>query len=147
MKLISSGTQKIERVFEQIGLTSLNPWHPEALRHSCHYKTACVIYQNIESGAVKPDDAVVLVGIGQTVFHSFLVRDGRVLYDSDNGIYHHESQTYNAENWEKSHFKDDITVLATRNVGNIRRHIEQKLQQSESVIRRENKNRPASPAP
>ena len=141
MALISSGTQTVRRVLDQIGLTSLTPHHPQALRHSCHHKTASVIYQYIDSGQVRPTDEVVLVGIGKTVFHSFLIRNGKVLYDSDNGLYNHESQTYNAENWQNSHFKENIAVLARQSVADIRQNMARKMAQNESGP----KTRPPSP--
>jgi hypothetical protein len=126
MKLITGNRQRIDTVFDLIALTALKPDHPEAMHLCCHRKTAWVIEKHADQ--LLDTDEVVLVGMGDLVCHSFIIRDSEVIYDSDtNGIYNHERGTYNAENWENSHFKEDIYVLATKQIGAMKLEVMAKL--------------------
>jgi|GEM_PF-7106646 len=128
MSLISPGIQTVQRVLDQISLASLTP-DPNILRNSCHSMTASVIHKNINSGAVQPTDEVVLIGFDNRVFHSFLIRGDKVIYDNSNGIYNHESQTC-------TYFGEDVDVVARQSIADLHRSMRQKiLAQGESITK------------
>lgn len=108
------GIQTPDRVFEQIGLTSINPAHPQSLFNSCHARTARCIHEH--RSEIEDTDTIVLFGYNGVVYHSVLMRGADIIFDCAEGNYDHDSRTYSAENWRNETFKENIGVVATCSV-------------------------------
>lgn len=69
-----SKRQTVDNILPLIALTATNPHHQEALQGSCHWFTSQVLRQHLPLGNIVDSDEIVLLGSGNTVFHSIITR-------------------------------------------------------------------------
>lgn len=70
-------------IFSKIALTLADPKDGDALRTSCHFRTTQAISSGLQTGKLKEDDEVVLVGTARgEVYHSVIARGDELVFDS-----------------------------------------------------------------
>ena len=88
--------QRPDYILPRMALTMVDPQHKHALMYCCHQYVAAGIRENMDK--LEPDDKIIHFGMGDTVFHTILVRGDQVLldraitkeykgYDPEEGVY------------------------------------------------------------
>lgn len=88
--------QRPDYILPRMALTMVDPHHKHALMYCCHQYVAAGIRENMDK--LEPDDKIIHFGMGDTVFHTILVRGDQVLldraitkeykgYDPEEGVY------------------------------------------------------------
>lgn len=75
--------QQKDNVLPRIALTAADPKHPEGFRRSCHRYTAVMLHQHIPLGNIIDSDEIVLLGFGNTVYHSIITRGNNEILSDD----------------------------------------------------------------
>ena len=71
--------QRPEYILPRMALTMADPHHPDALLWCCHQYVAAGMRDHMDK--LEPTDTIIHFGMGETVFHTILVRGDDVLID------------------------------------------------------------------
>lgn len=75
--------QREDNVLARIALTAMDPDHPDGLRRSCHRYTALMLRHHLPEGNIIDSDEIVLLGMGDTVYHSIITRGNDEILSDD----------------------------------------------------------------
>lgn len=81
---VSDKPQTVDFILPRMALTVVDPTHEDRLRNSCHSLAAHEIARLSQTGELSPSHNIVMLGLGPSVYHTILVKDGDVVFDSDN---------------------------------------------------------------
>ncbi len=108
--------QSIEGTLAKIALTAVDPTHSERFTRSCHHHAAMAIRKFIKESSIRPDDEIILLGLGDRVYHTIIVRDGKPIVDSlqsgsTNITYDHVKGAYKGRLNYSSNADEEIYAL------------------------------------